>query len=108
MTPDFFHSRLEACELTLSGGDTLILYTDGITEAQNAAHDEFGIERLVQTLKLNSRNNSNELVNTVMSDLDAFVGDAEQYDDITVVAVKWEGSAGTSVRRKSEGAIHAG
>ena len=79
-------------ELQLSPGDLLVLYSDGMTEAQNPAGEFFGEERLHATLVGNDGQPA-AIVDGLMTELRAFVGDAEPYDDVTVVAVRWMGDA---------------
>ena len=68
--------------LTLHPGDSVFLYTDGVTEAQNAAGDFYGESRLEATLKKCGR----AFVSGISEDLAAFVAGAEQSDDITMLA----------------------
>jgi len=107
MPPEAFDARLESHVMDLRGGDTLVLYTDGITEAQNIASEEFGVRRLIEIIKHNSAASSDELVDTVISGVDAFVGEAEQYDDITLVAVRREINSGTIASHDARGVAHA-
>jgi sigma-B regulation protein RsbU (phosphoserine phosphatase) len=79
-------------DLQLSPGDLLVLYSDGMTEAQNPAGEFFGEERLHATLVGNDGQPA-AIVDGLMTELRAFVGDAEPYDDVTVVAVRWMGDA---------------
>src|SRR5262245_8323443 len=76
---------IEECQL--SPGDTLVLYTDGATESSNLAGEEFGEERLVETLKQNRELFSQELLATLMGQLRLF-SPHEQADDITLVVAK--------------------
>ena len=78
-------------ELRLSKGDTIFLYTDGVTEATNANNELFGNDRLVSALNIKSDCSPTELLGRVKSEIDRFVGDAPQFDDITMMAVKYFG-----------------
>lgn len=90
MSPDKFDERLEEKTIQLSPGDWIIQYTDGINEAQNETKEEFGMDRLLDTsLKLRQRK-PEEFVSDFIEELDKFVGKANQYDDITLLALKWE------------------
>ena len=72
----------------LRPGDLLLMFTDGVTEAQNESEEEFEEERLIQVL-LNARTASaREVVEAVVDAVKRFAGGAEQYDDITVLALK--------------------
>jgi len=63
-------------------GGTLAMYTDGVTEAQNSVYAEFGEERLLDVLKGGT---AQGMVTAVLDDIDDFVGDAPQFDDVTLV-----------------------
>ena len=76
-------------ELELQPGNTVIFYTDGIIEAQNEAEEMYGTERLEQVvMNMSSTVNAEEIIETVLQDVAGFVGDTEQYDDMTIVVVK--------------------
>ena len=74
--------------LQLEPGDTLLLYTDGVTEALNTQEEEYGEERLEALLRSASQKDCQEMIDTVKADVKAFEGDAEQSDDITLLALK--------------------
>ncbi len=75
-------------EVRLAPGDTLFLYTDGITEAQNASEEEFGEERLDEKLTSLGKATAHAAVTAVVDAVHAFVGDAPQSDDITCLAMR--------------------
>jgi len=76
-------------ELSLHEGDIIIFYTDGIIEAENEMEEMYGTERLEQlTTHINSTMNCEEIIETILQDVADFVGNAEQYDDMTVVVLK--------------------
>lgn len=72
----------------LKSGDTLLLYTDGVTEAVNTQDNEYGEERLEALLKNVSQVDCQQMIDMVKADVKAFEGDAEQSDDITLLAIK--------------------
>lgn len=74
-------------ECELSCGDTLALYTDGVTEAFNAKGEEFGEERLIETLRRCRRLPSKALLASLVEDVRRF-SPHEQHDDITVVVAR--------------------
>ena len=76
-------------EVRLAPGDTLFLYTDGITEAQNVNDEEFGEERLDAKLAGLGQLAAREIVTTVVAEVRAFAGDAPQSDDITCIAMRF-------------------
>lgn len=78
-------------EVQLSKGDTIFLYTDGVTEATNAKNELFGNDRLVNALNIKDDCTAIELLTCIKSEIDKFVGDAPQFDDITMMAVKYFG-----------------
>jgi sigma-B regulation protein RsbU (phosphoserine phosphatase) len=74
-------------EVSLAPGDTLLLYSDGVTEAANSAGDEFGEDRLVRTLRESSASTAADLVREIVNAVSTFSG-ASRADDITVVAIR--------------------
>ena len=77
-----------SAETLLKLGDTLVLFTDGVTEAMNTGDEEFGEVALLETLKAKHSQSSAQLVSDVFAGVDKFAGGAEQADDITVLALK--------------------
>jgi sigma-B regulation protein RsbU (phosphoserine phosphatase) len=75
-------------KVKLEVGDSLFMFTDGITEAMNSQLEEFGDDRLVETLEGVVLKNCQEIIDAVTSDVKAFVGEAEQSDDITMLVLK--------------------
>ncbi len=76
-------------EVQLAPGDTLFLYTDGVTEAESPSQEEFGEGRLDQKLTSLGQASVDEVVNEVVEAVQAFAGDAPQSDDITCVAMRF-------------------
>ena len=74
--------------LQLESGDALVMFTDGVTEAMNTANEEFGEQRLEDTLEDVAMHNCQQMVDAIKADVAAFAGEAEQSDDITVLALK--------------------
>ena len=80
-------------EIQLEAGDTIFLYTDGVTEAVDAAGKMYSLERLQKFLnELDENASSEEILSAVRESLQKFSGEAEQSDDITMLAVKFERS----------------
>jgi len=75
-------------QIQLEQGETLLLFTDGVTEAMNSQFEEFGEQRLSKTIQDANFNNCQELIDVIKSDLSDFVGQTEQSDDITMLAIK--------------------
>jgi sigma-B regulation protein RsbU (phosphoserine phosphatase) len=69
-------------------GDTLLLYTDGVTEAVDPEYNEYGEERLGILLKQCAKLSCQEIINAVKADVKVFTKEAEQSDDITLLALK--------------------
>lgn len=72
-------------ELTLQPGDRLFLYTDGVTEATNINNMLYGEERLQSFMNNNFDKEPKELLQSLKNDIDEFVGEAPQFDDITML-----------------------
>ena len=77
--------RYRVGELKLSPGDRLFLYTDGVTEATNTENKLYGEERLVEFMNENSTVDSRKLLPALKANIDEFVGEAPQFDDITML-----------------------
>jgi len=75
-------------KLQLEHGDTLFLYTDGVTEATDIDYKEYGDKNLEALLKQQTQANCQQIIDKVKADVKEFVGDAEQSDDITLLALK--------------------
>jgi len=83
-------------ELRLECGDTLFLYTDGVTEANDEKGSLYGEKRLSELLNGRTEAEPRQLAEAVWSDIQDFQGKAEQFDDITMLVLKYRG---TSVSR---------
>lgn len=75
----------EEHSIILNDGDSVFLYTDGVTEAENNQKEFYGNERLEKALDDFSKNNYKSCVDFVLSSITDFVGDAEQSDDVTML-----------------------
>ena len=78
-------------ELQLEKGDKLFLYTDGVTEATDAKGDLFGTERMLEALNAFAESSPREILTGVRDAVDAFVGEAEQFDDMTMLCLTYKG-----------------
>lgn len=76
-------------ELCLEPGDEIYLYTDGVTEAHNVDNQLFGEERLLNSLNNTDGMTVDEICKKVTDDVSVFVGEAEQFDDITMLCVRF-------------------
>lgn len=75
-------------QMKLENGDTLVMYTDGVTEAFNEAKEQFGESRLEDTLKKVCGKTCKDMNDVLISDLKAFAGNEPQSDDITTLLIK--------------------
>jgi phosphoserine phosphatase RsbU/P len=72
----------------LERDDCLVLYTDGVPETLNSEGDEFGIERMMQSVHASAANGAQAIVKKVIDDVRDFTGSAPQNDDITLIAIR--------------------
>lgn len=86
--------RYREYSLQLEPGDKLFIYTDGVPEATDDSGEMFGIERTVAALNACGEANSEGILKEVRSAVDAFVGTAEQFDDLTMMCLEYKGPAG--------------
>ena len=85
---DVFERVMRDHEITLSSGDLLLCYTDGINEAMDADGDEFGGERIEQVLAKSASKGAQAVVDDLIAAVNAFVGSRSSTDDITVIALQ--------------------
>ena len=78
-------------EFQLNPGDSLFVYTDGVAEATSADKELFGTDRMLEALNTNPDASPEEVLANVMQGIEAFVADAEQFDDITMLCLKYNG-----------------
>ena len=81
-------------EFDLGPGDSLFVYTDGVAEATDSGQGLFGTDRMLAALNRNPNAHPRELLKNVRGDIDAFVGEADQFDDITMLCFEYYGKAG--------------
>ena len=87
--------RYRMGELTLSSGDRLFLYTDGVPEATNKDNQLYGEDRLISFMNRNSTVEATSLLPALKSDIDRFVGEAPQFDDITMLIFDYNPKGGS-------------
>lgn len=83
--------RYKTHEMLLQSGDVLFLYTDGVTEATTKEEALFGEERLLDCLDHTGAASTDAIVRGVKDSIDSFVQDNDQFDDITMLCLKWNG-----------------
>jgi len=81
----------EQHEFELHPGDILFVHTDGVTEATDAENELYGPERLVEALNSRIEEDPEKILSNVKANIDAFVKEAPQFDDITMLALCWHG-----------------
>lgn len=81
--------RYRKNEYQLKKGDVIFLYTDGVTEAMNSANELYGEDRLIKVLERNADSDTQRICDAVKADVDSFAGDAPQFDDITMLCLKY-------------------
>jgi phosphoserine phosphatase RsbU/P len=86
-------ARYESGDLVLETGDRLVIFTDGLVEAENAGGEQYEEARLLDLMKTNAQINSTELLRQIMTSLDAFVGATPQHDDVTCMVVSVLGAS---------------
>jgi sigma-B regulation protein RsbU (phosphoserine phosphatase) len=84
-----FHPRMET--IGFSGGDSLLLYTDGLTEVLNFSNEQFGQERLAELVQQHADRTAPDLLQSIRRAVSAFGGDKPLADDMTMVALRISG-----------------
>jgi serine phosphatase RsbU (regulator of sigma subunit) len=87
---EFFARTLEEQEIDLLDNDTIILYTDGITESKNTELNDYGDKRLSEIAIENADKTADFIVKKIINDVTVFSSSHSQYDDITLVILKWK------------------
>src|SRR3984957_17203827 len=83
-------AQYESASVALAPGDWLIIFTDGLVEAENANQEEYGETRLLSAIAAGAAGTPAEMLNRLMAELDLFVGNTPQRDDVTCLLVKAE------------------
>ena len=89
------NARYTANELTLTSGDTLFLYTDGLTEAENIRKELFGERRALETAAISGTLTASEQMERMQQAVHTFVDGAEQSDDLTMLVIRFMGNDNT-------------
>ena len=104
---DGFQSKFEALieeqTLEIGRGDLAVLFTDGVSEAMNEEADLFGEDRLSRLLEENVQLTTDALRERVLADVDAFVGTADQHDDMTLVLIKIDADVQSALQTAATG-----
>jgi sigma-B regulation protein RsbU (phosphoserine phosphatase) len=75
-------------QISLNPGDILVLYTDGVTDAESAGGQMFGLDRLASAVSASAHLSSQEILDRILKEVFAFSADQEQFDDITAMVIK--------------------
>jgi serine phosphatase RsbU (regulator of sigma subunit) len=86
----YFEATLEEIVIHLQENDTIVLYTDGITEAKDHNLNDFGEKYFTEILLENRQKSAQEISNNVIREVSLFSKDHSQYDDITLMILKWK------------------
>lgn len=78
-------------EIELNKGDMLFVYTDGVAEAADSNNTLYGTDRMIAALNKNADAKPKQIIDNMLEDINAFVGEAEQFDDITMLAFAYGG-----------------
>ena len=87
-------TKFKEHEFELYPGDSLFVYTDGVAEATNTENQMFGTQRMLEALNQDAEAEPETLLRNVRISIDGFVGAAPQFDDITMLALRFKGSKG--------------
>jgi len=82
--------KYQSGSVTLAPGDWLIIFTDGLVEAENARQEEYGEMRLLTAIEAGKSFEPSEMLKRLMTELDFFVGTTPQHDDVTCMLIKSE------------------
>jgi sigma-B regulation protein RsbU (phosphoserine phosphatase) len=83
-------AQYQSATVTLAPDDWLIIFTDGVVEAENFRQEEFGEARLLAAIEAGKSGSPAEMLKRLMADLDLFVGNTPQHDDVTCMLLKAE------------------
>lgn len=81
-------TRYECGQMTLADGDILLVFTDGLVEAENDKEEQYGESRLLATLSRHANGTAAEILRGLMASADGFVGTAPQHDDLTCLVLR--------------------
>jgi sigma-B regulation protein RsbU (phosphoserine phosphatase) len=84
----FPRAAYEEGRVTLFSGDLLMIYSDGVTEAEDGNDQEFGMDRVIEVLQSHREQPADAIVDEMVKCIDAFAGTAPQHDDITLMVLK--------------------
>jgi len=83
-------AKYESASVVLSPGDWLVIFTDGLVEAVNARDEEYDEPRLLHAIEAGTSGSPSDMLKRLMAELDLFVGNTPQHDDVTCMLLKAE------------------
>jgi sigma-B regulation protein RsbU (phosphoserine phosphatase) len=83
-------TKYDSATVTLAPGDWLVIFTDGLVEAENAHQDDYGEARLLAAIESGKSVEPAEMLKRLMAEVDLFVGNTPQHDDVTCLLLKSE------------------
>ena len=86
----FCSVKYSTIKIQLSPGETLLLYTDGLSEVNNSALEEYGTERIKELLQKHSSSTPQQLIQAYLRDVKSFKTDSAMTDDLTIMVIKRE------------------
>ena len=86
-------ARYREYTLQLESGSKIFVYTDGVPEATDAAKEMFGTDRMITALNMAPDSGTQDILRIVREQVDAFVGEAEQFDDLTMLCLEYRGKS---------------
>ena len=85
-----FDNKIEEIKLSITENDLFLLYTDGIVEALNQAHQFYGTKNLIRLIKKQKNKSAKTIVSSVSKSVTAYIGKEKQHDDMTLMAVRFK------------------
>ncbi len=85
---DLFRNIIQEQEIILKKDDLLIFYTDGFTDAMNEGREQYGEKRLLSAVSKSNNKSMADLINSICFDVNGFVGNHSQFDDMTMIGIK--------------------
>ncbi|MBQ4175120.1 MAG: serine/threonine-protein phosphatase, partial [Prevotella sp.] len=86
IVPDWTYTQQQT---TIQSGSTIFLYTDGLTEAEEKDQKLFGEKRMLETIEAGKTSDPETIINNMTNAIRLYVGDAEQSDDLTMLAIRY-------------------
>ncbi len=90
---EIFDNKIEEIKLSITEDDLFLLYTDGITEALNEAHEFYGTENLIKLIQKQKHKPVSKIVSGISTGVSRFIGTAKQHDDMTLMAIRFGNKA---------------